>query len=79
MVGFRLEWLDHDLAYAIARHHLDFVGRQLGRCIVLVRADQEECDELGLAQVPLSHLLGSDSLLAIDWQGPGGKAALAVR
>ena len=46
MVGFRLEWMDHDLAYAIARHHLDFVGRQLGRCIVLVRADQEECDEL---------------------------------
>ena len=46
MVGFRPEWLDLYLAHTIARHHLDFVGHQLGRRIVLVRADQEECDEL---------------------------------
>ena len=79
MVDFRLERMDHDPAYAIARHHLDFVGRQLGRCIVLVRANQEECDELGLAQVSLTHLPGSDSLLAIDRKAPGRKAGLAVR
>ena len=71
MVRFRLEWLDHDVAHTVARHHLDFMGHQLDHRIVLVRADQEERDELGLAQVPLSHLHGSDSLLAIDRQGPG--------
>jgi protein-S-isoprenylcysteine O-methyltransferase Ste14 len=49
MVRFCLEWLDHDVAYTIARHHLDLMGHQLGRGVVLVRSNQE-------------HVMTADSL-----------------
>src|SRR5881409_561445 len=79
MVCFRLEWLDHYLAHPVARHHLDFVGHQLGFGVVLVRSNQETRDDLGVAQVPLPDSCGGHSFLAMEWQGSGGKAALAVR
>src|SRR4030095_14982881 len=78
MVGFRLEWLDYGLAHPVARDHLDFVGHQLGRSVVLVRANEETRDDRGVAQVPLPHSLRGHSLFATDWEGPGGKDALAV-
>src|ERR671914_2395495 len=78
MVGFRLEWLDHYLAHTVARHHLDFVGHELGFGVVLVRSNEETRDDLGVAQIPLPHSRRGHSFLAIDWQGPGRKAALAV-
>src|SRR5881397_2039945 len=78
MVGFRLEWLDRYLAHPIARHHLDFVGHQLGFGVVLVRSNEETRGGLGVAQVPLPHSRGGHPVLAMDWQGPGRKAALGV-
>ena len=47
MVRFCLEWLDDDVAHTVARHHLDPVGDQLGRGVVLVRSDQETRDDRG--------------------------------
>ena len=73
MVRFRLEWLDHYLAHTVARHHLDFVGHQLGFGVVLVRSNQETRDDLGLAQVPLPDSRRGHSFLAIDRQGSGEK------
>ena len=78
MVRFRLEWLDRYLAHTVARHHLDFVGHQLGFGVVLVRSNQETRDDLGIAQIPLPDSRRGHSFLAIDRQGPGRKAALAV-
>src|SRR5256885_10442144 len=77
MVRFRPEWLDHYLAHTVARHHLDFVGRQLGFGVVLVRSNQETRDDLGLAQIPAPHFRRGNSFLALDRQDSGGKAALA--
>jgi hypothetical protein len=78
MVRFHLEWLDDYLAHAVARHHLDLVGHQLGFGVVLVRSNQETRDDQRLSQIPAPHPRRRNSLLAIDRQGSGGKAALAV-
>ena len=73
MVRFCLEWLDYDVAYTIARHHLDLVGHQLGRGVVLVRSNQETRDDRRLAQVPAPHSRRRRSFHAIGRQVLGEK------
>src|SRR4051794_27121778 len=79
MDRFRPGWLDHELADGVARHHLDSVGRELGRGVVLVRSDQKTGDDGKFAQVPLAHPRRRRFVLAIDRQVARGKAALAVQ